>query len=70
METVKAIVIGAAGRMGIRILWAIHETSHIYLVGAVDRKDHPFLGRDAGEVAGGPSRGRSAGGGFFRGRNH
>jgi 4-hydroxy-tetrahydrodipicolinate reductase len=52
METVKAIVIGAAGRMGIRLLWAIHETAHIYLAGAVERKDHPFLGRDAGEVAG------------------
>ena len=52
MEIVKAIVIGAAGRMGIRILWAIHETPNIYLGGAVERKDHPSLGRDAGEVAG------------------
>lgn len=52
MDIVKAIVIGAAGRMGNRILWALHETPNIYLAGAVERKDHPLLGRDAGEVAG------------------
>ena len=52
MDIVKAIVIGAAGRMGNRILWAIHETPNIYLAGAVERKDHPSLGRDAGEAAG------------------
>ena len=52
MDIVKAIVIGAAGRMGNRILWAIHETPNIYLAGAVERKDHPSLGRDVGEVAG------------------
>jgi 4-hydroxy-tetrahydrodipicolinate reductase len=52
MKTVKAIVIGAAGRMGGRILSAIHETADVHLSGAVERNDHPFLGRDAGEVAG------------------
>jgi len=52
MDIVKAIVIGAAGRMGNRVLWAIHETPNIHLVGAVERKDHPSLGRDAGEAAG------------------
>jgi 4-hydroxy-tetrahydrodipicolinate reductase len=38
--------------MGGRLLWALHETSNIHLAGAVERKDHPALGRDAGEVAG------------------
>ena len=52
MTIIKAIVIGAAGRMGGRILSAIHETSDIHLIGAVERSDHPALGRDAGEVAG------------------
>ena len=51
-DEVKAIVIGAAGRMGHRILAAIHESSQVRLVGAVEREDHPSLGRDAGEVAG------------------
>src|SRR5674476_787124 len=52
MKIIKAIVIGAAGRMGGRILTAIHETADVHLGGAVERKDHPFLGRDAGETAG------------------
>jgi len=52
MDTVKAILIGAAGRMGLRMLAAIHETPHVHLAGAVERKDHPYLGRDIGEVAG------------------
>lgn len=52
METVKAILVGAAGRMGLRMVAAIHETPHVHLAGAVERKDHPFLGRDLGEVAG------------------
>ena len=52
MEAVKTIVIGAAGRMGLRILAAIHGTPNILLVGAVERKDHPQLGRDIGEIAG------------------
>lgn len=52
MNIIKAIVIGAAGRMGMRILAAIHETPNIHLAGAVERKDHPHLGRDAGEIAG------------------
>ncbi len=51
-EPVKAILIGAAGRMGLRLLAAIHETSNVFLVGAVERKDHPSLGRDMGEIAG------------------
>jgi len=52
MDTIRAIIIGVAGRMGGRLLWALHETSNIHLAGAVERKDHPALGRDAGEVAG------------------
>jgi 4-hydroxy-tetrahydrodipicolinate reductase len=52
MNTVKAILIGAAGRMGLRVLTAIHGTPNILLVGAVERKDHPQLGRDIGEIAG------------------
>jgi len=51
-DAVKAIVVGAAGRMGMRLLWAIHETPGVHLTGAVERKDHPSLGRDAGEIAG------------------
>ena len=49
---VKAIVTGAAGRMGSRIISAIQEIDGISVAGALERPDHPSLGFDAGEVAG------------------
>ncbi len=52
MNILKAIVVGAAGRMGLRLLAMIRENPAFLLVGAVERKDHPYLGRDAGEMAG------------------
>ncbi len=51
-SSVRAIIIGAAGRMGQRLLTAIHETPDILLGGAVERQDHPQIGRDVGEMAG------------------
>ncbi|RLB10965.1 MAG: 4-hydroxy-tetrahydrodipicolinate reductase [Deltaproteobacteria bacterium] len=49
---VKAIVAGASGRMGKRIISIISETEGIELVGAFERGDHPDVGKDAGIVAG------------------
>ncbi|MFH2011408.1 MAG: 4-hydroxy-tetrahydrodipicolinate reductase [Pseudomonadota bacterium] len=49
---IKTIVVGAAGRMGGRIINAINETEGIELVGAVEYKNHPATGKDAGEVVG------------------
>ncbi len=49
---IKAIVTGAAGRMGCSIIRAIHQTDGIDVVGAVERDGHPLFGKDAGEVAG------------------
>ena len=51
-DRVKAIVVGAAGRMGLRLLAAIHESPNVLLAAAVEREGHPNLGRDAGEIAG------------------
>jgi 4-hydroxy-tetrahydrodipicolinate reductase len=51
-EGIKAIVVGAAGRMGVRLIHMIQETPSIQLHRATERPDHPFLGRDAGEIAG------------------
>lgn len=48
----KAIVAGAAGRMGGRIIAMINENDAIELSAAFERPDHPLVGRDAGEVAG------------------
>lgn len=49
---IRAIVAGAAGRMGQRIINAIHHSSEITLGGAFERSDHPSVGEDAGHVAG------------------
>lgn len=49
---VKAIVIGAAGRMGGRIITLAAATEGIELAGAVESAGHPMLGTDAGEHLG------------------
>jgi 4-hydroxy-tetrahydrodipicolinate reductase len=49
---IKAIVAGAAGRMGGRIIHMIHQNPEIELGGAFERPDHPSVGSDAGQVAG------------------
>jgi 4-hydroxy-tetrahydrodipicolinate reductase len=49
---IKAIVSGAGGRMGGRIISLIAETRGIELAGAVERKGHPLIGRDVGEGLG------------------
>lgn len=51
-EGIKAIVVGAAGRMGARLIHIIQETPSIELYRATERPDHPFLGRDVGEMVG------------------
>ncbi len=54
---VKAIVSGAAGRMGGRIIHMIEAAEDIELAGALERPDHPAVGKDVGEVVGLPARG-------------
>lgn len=49
---IRAIVVGAAGRMGATVIRTIHESEGIEVSGAVERPDHPFLNRDIGEVVG------------------
>ena len=47
----KLIVVGAAGRMGKRILVLALEDGLFDIVGAVEKPDHPDIGKDAGFVA-------------------
>ncbi len=54
---VNAIVAGAAGRMGKRIITMIQQTPGIALTGAFERPDHPAVHKDAGEEAGAGSMG-------------
>jgi len=56
-EEIKAIVVGAAGKMGGRILHVIKETPSIRLYRAIERPDHPSIGKDIGDVTGGGKMG-------------
>jgi 4-hydroxy-tetrahydrodipicolinate reductase len=49
---IRAVVTGAAGRMGGQLVRLIQETEGISVGAAVERPGHPGLGRDAGELAG------------------
>lgn len=48
----KLVVVGAAGRMGQTLIRIVHETPGVRLHAAIERSGSPFLGRDAGELAG------------------
>lgn len=49
---IRAIVTGAGGRMGGRIVHAISETDGIKNTGGTEQKGSPFIGKDIGSVAG------------------
>ena len=49
---VKAVVTGAGGRMGGRIITLINTAEGIKLVGAVEQKGHALVGKDVGEALG------------------
>lgn len=49
---VNIIVAGSAGRMGKRIINIINETEGVSLTGAFEHPKSPFVGQDAGQVAG------------------
>ena len=48
----ELIVIGAAGRMGRRVLSLAIEAGEFDIIGAVERENHPDIGKDAGLLAG------------------
>lgn len=51
-KVVKVIVVGAAGRMGNRLINLIKETPPLELFQAIERSDHPWIGKDVGEMSG------------------
>ncbi|MFU8807346.1 MAG: 4-hydroxy-tetrahydrodipicolinate reductase, partial [Bradymonadaceae bacterium] len=59
---IKIAVVGAAGRMGGRIITAVKEAEGLELAGAVERPGHDMIGQDAGIVAGCGSLGVAIGG--------
>ncbi|MDD2901512.1 MAG: 4-hydroxy-tetrahydrodipicolinate reductase [Syntrophales bacterium] len=54
---VRAIVSGAAGRMGGRIIHMMEGVEGITLAAAVERSDNPAVGKEVGEVVGLPAKG-------------
>ena len=48
----KLVVVGAAGRMGRRIVALAVESGQFDIIGAVERQGHPDIGKDAGILAG------------------
>lgn len=48
----KLVVVGAAGRMGQTLIRVIQETPGLRLHAAIERENSPFIGKDAGEIAG------------------
>lgn len=48
----KVIVTGAGGRMGSSIITAIYQDPTLLLTGVVEKKGHPYIGQDAGILAG------------------
>jgi 4-hydroxy-tetrahydrodipicolinate reductase len=54
---IKAVVTGAAGRMGSRIINVLSTSEGIVLGGALERKGQPLVGQDAGGPAGIPATG-------------
>ena len=52
MKEIETVVVGAAGKMGGRIIHIIKETASMRLHRAIERPDHPSIGKDIGEVIG------------------
>ena len=48
----KLVVVGAAGRMGQTLIRIIQATEGVILHAAVGRENSPYIGKDAGEIAG------------------
>ena len=52
MTELRALVVGAGGRMGQALIRAVMDEPRLALVGALDREDAPSQGEDAGVHAG------------------
>jgi 4-hydroxy-tetrahydrodipicolinate reductase len=57
MTDMGLVIVGAAGRMGRTLIRTVSETEGVAVVGAIEREGSPFLGQDAGVLAGLPPLG-------------
>ena len=49
---ISLAITGAAGRMGSRLVALARQSPDFQVAAAIERADHPMIGRDAGEIAG------------------
>ncbi len=49
---IKVVILGAAGRMGKANIQVFSQDNDVKIIGAVENKNSPYLGKDAGNVAG------------------
>lgn len=54
MSTLNIAIAGSSGRMGRALLEAVAQAPDMRLAAALERKDSPFVGKDAGELFGAP----------------
>jgi len=54
---IRAVLVGATGRMGHAIIAAVNDAADVAIIGAVGSRHSAQLGRDAGELAGAPHLG-------------
>lgn len=54
MTPQRVAIAGSAGRMGRALIEALAQAGDFQLKAALERSDSPFLGKDAGELAGSP----------------
>lgn len=52
MSDMQLVIVGAKGRMGRALIKAVHETKDVSVAAAIDKEGSPFIGKDAGVVAG------------------
>jgi len=51
-KNIKVVIVGAGGRMGRRLVARVAEAEDMELVGATEYPESPFVGSDAGTLAG------------------
>jgi 4-hydroxy-tetrahydrodipicolinate reductase len=54
MGLLQVVVAGSSGRMGRALLEGVFQAPDLRLHAALERRDSPFLGKDAGELLGAP----------------
>ena len=52
MADMRVVVAGAGGRMGRNLIRAVSEAAGLSVVGALEQPGSPFVGQDAGVMAG------------------